>query len=58
MKTLLIAAALLVPNLALAYPNPNIALSLSSGEMVNSIWTQPYVAPTVLADTTSDEASK
>ena len=50
MKYTLLAFALLVPGIATAYPNPNVSATLSAGEIVESVWTQPKPTPLVLAE--------
>jgi hypothetical protein len=55
MKTLLFALALLVPGLASAYPQPNVTLKQSTGQMVDMIWIQPIGTPVVVADASAAE---
>lgn len=50
MKQALLALALLAPTLVAAYPNPDVTASISAGDLVDTIWTQPIPAPLILAD--------
>lgn len=50
MKHVLLALALLAPTFAAAYPNPNVTASLSAGDLVDSLISQPTTLPLILAD--------
>ncbi len=53
MKHSLVAILLLVPGLAMAYPNPNVTLATSAGALVDTMWSQPVTAPLTMADASS-----
>ena len=50
MKYALLALALITPSIGAAYPNPNVTMSISAGDLVGSIWTQPKPQPLILAE--------
>jgi hypothetical protein len=50
MKHVLFALTLFAPTFAAAYPNPNVAASLSAGDLVDVLLTQPNPVPLILAD--------
>ena len=50
MKHILIALGILLPTLATAYPNPNVALQIDTGDLVETLLPQPQMPPMIVAE--------
>jgi hypothetical protein len=50
MRATLIVFALLAPGLASTYPEPNVTMQQSTGQLVGTIWIQPLGTTVVVAD--------
>jgi len=52
MKYAILFFALVAPSLAAAYPDPNIALQISAGDLVDTMISQPMPTQIILSDVT------